>query len=58
MFIDRLLKEVKASAKNRTKEQRRQLLIDAHILDKDGVYDKNYFSKETVERSKKNRKVS
>lgn len=56
-----LIARVKNSAKNRTKSERRRLLVSAHILDeKTGSYDANFFSKSTVESSisKPSRKTS
>ena len=56
-----LIARVKSSAKNRTKSERRSLLISAHILDeKTGSYDARFFSKSTVESSvsKSSRKTS
>ena len=54
MSIIELINKAKISASTRTREERVQLLIDAHILDSTGShYDEKYFSKETVERSKK-----
>ena len=47
-----LLKKAKESAKNRTDEERRQILIDAKILTKKGHYHSRFFTKETVEKSK------
>lgn len=52
MDMIELLKRAKESAKNRTDEERRQLLIDAKILTKKGHYNSRFFSKETVEKSK------
>jgi len=52
MSIDELIAKVKESEKKRTQQQRRELLIKAHILDDNGHYDTRYFRKETVERSK------
>ena len=58
MSIDELIKKVEIAAKKRTKEERRQLLIDARIFDEDGVYDARYFSEKTVQESKRAKKVS
>ena len=52
MSIDELIAKVTASEKNRTNKQRHELLIKAHVLDKNGHYDAKYFSKKTVEKSK------
>ncbi|GEM_PF-1930804 len=53
MSIIELIEKAKISASKRSKEERTQLLIDAHILDRTGQhYDEKYFSKETVKRSK------
>lgn len=48
-----LLKKAKESSLKRTDEERRQILIDAKILTEEGVYHPNYFSEETVEKSRK-----
>ncbi len=48
-----LLKRAKESARLRSDEERRQLLVDAKILTKEGHYNSRFFSKETVEKSKK-----
>lgn len=48
-----LLKKAKESALKRTNEERRQILIDAKILTEEGVYHPDYFSEETVEKSRK-----
>lgn len=53
MDMVELLKRAKESAKVRTDEERRQILIDAKILTKEGNYNSRFFSKETVEKSKK-----
>ena len=52
MSIEELILKVKEAEKTRTPQQRRELLIKAHILDQDGHYDARYFRKETVEKSK------
>ena len=52
MSIEELIVKVKEAEKKRTPQQRRELLIKAHILDNDGYYDARYFRKETVEKSK------
>ena len=52
MSIEELIAKVKEAEKTRTPQQRRELLIKAHILDQDGNYDARYFRKETVEKSK------
>ena len=52
MSIEELIIKVKEAEKTRTPQQRRELLIKAHILDQDGYYDARYFRKETVEKSK------
>jgi hypothetical protein len=58
MSMVELMNKVKESASKRTDEEWNRLLIEARILDKDGNYDARYFSKETVERSKANKKKS
>jgi len=52
MSIEELIVKVKEAEKTRTPQQRRELLINAHILDNNGHYDARYFRKETVEKSK------
>lgn len=52
MDMTELLRKVKESAKNRTDEERFQLLVDAKILTKEGHFDPRFFSKETVRKSK------
>lgn len=52
MDMNELLRKAKESAKNRTDEERRKILIDAKILTKKGHYNSRFFSKETVEKSK------
>jgi len=53
MSVEELIKEIQESEKHITKAERRQRLIDARILDKNGHYDARYFRAETVEKSKK-----
>lgn len=48
-----LLKKAKESSLKRTDEEKRQILIDAKILTEEGVYHPDYFSEETVEKSRK-----
>jgi hypothetical protein len=52
MSIVELMQKAKKSASERTRQDRKTLLIDAHILDTNGNYDSVYFSKSTVQRSK------
>ena len=52
MSIEELIVKVQEAEKKRTPQQKRELLIKAHILDQDGYYDARYFRKETVEKSK------
>lgn len=53
MLMVELINKAKISASQRSKEERTQLLIDAHILDSTGQhYDEKYFSQDTVEKSK------
>jgi hypothetical protein len=47
-----LIDRIKLREINITPEQRRQRLINAHILDINGHFDSNYFSIETVNLSK------
>lgn len=56
MSMAELINSVKKSADKRTDEERTRLLIEAHILDKDGNYDARYFSPDTVKKSKANKK--
>jgi len=52
MSIEELIVKVQEAEKLRTPQQRRELLIKAHILDKNGHYDARYFREETVAKSK------
>ena len=52
MSIEELIESVKK--RKSTPEEMRDLLIKAKVLDEDGNYHKDYFSKETIERNKKN----
>ncbi len=52
MSITELMKKAKESARKRTREDRKRLLVKAHILDTDGYYDAKYFSKKTVTKSR------
>ena len=52
MHIQELTRRVKEAAKNRTPEERLQLLKDADILDEEGNFCKEYFSEETVAKDK------
>jgi len=52
MSITELMEKAKISASKRTQKDRKKLLIKAHILDSNGIYDSNYFSEQTVNRSK------
>ncbi len=58
MFIEELLKKIDRTHKTLTKEDRKQLLIDARILDNYGFYDKRYFSAKTVAKSKNINRLS
>ena len=58
MFIEELLKKIDRTHKTLTKEDRKQLLIDARILDNHGFYDKRYFSAKTVAKSKNINRLS
>jgi len=55
MSITELMEKAKISASKRTQQDRRKLLIQARILDSDGVYDSRYFSEQTVNKSKERR---
>lgn len=52
MDMIELLKRAKESAKNRTDEERRQLLIDAKILTKKGHYNSRFFQKKQSKKAK------
>ncbi len=52
MSIEEFIKKIKEDNKELTKAERKQRLIDARILDKNGYYDERYFRAETVEKSK------
>ncbi len=52
MSIEELIKKIGERHRDLTKEERRQLLIDARILDENGYYDSRYFRADTVEKSK------
>ena len=52
MSVEELIKRIKEDEKKLTKAERKQRLIEARILDKNGHYDKRYFRAETVEKSK------
>lgn len=51
--MTQLLKKAKESALKRTDEERKQILIDAKILTEEGIYHPDYFSEETVNKSRK-----
>lgn len=53
MSTAELIKKIQLSQRKITPAQRRQRLINAHILDNNGQFDSRYFSVETVN-SKKN----
>ena len=55
MSIIELMEKAKISASKRTPEDRKELLIEAHILDSNGVYDSKYFSETTVNKSRERR---
>ena len=55
MSIVELMEKAKLSANKRTKQDRKQLLVIANILDSNGIYDSRYFSEQTVNKSKKRR---
>jgi len=58
MSIVELMKKAKKSASKRTQNDRKKLLIEAHILDTSGNYDSEYFSKSTVQRSKATKRTA
>ena len=56
MDIRELTKQVKESAKTRTREENIQLLKDAKIIDESGYYCEEFFSEETVAKDRANGK--
>ncbi|MEL7010249.1 MAG: hypothetical protein AAFY50_16230 [Cyanobacteria bacterium J06648_1] len=56
MDIRELTKQVKESAKTRTREGNIQLLKDAKIIDESGYYCEEFFSAETVAKDRENGK--
>lgn len=56
MSIQELTKKVKQASKNRTHEERIDLLKKAHIIDNDGFYSSSFFSEETVRKDKQTAK--
>jgi len=52
MSIQELIKKTQEAARQRTPEQRLAFLQRANILDANGHYKAEFFSAETVERSK------
>jgi hypothetical protein len=55
MSMAELIEKVKEDAKTRTQAQTDEMLRKAYILDEDGYYCKDFFSAETVAKSKKER---
>lgn len=55
MNINKLIEKIKNSSVSRTQKDRLELLRDAYILDKDGYYHPEFFSKETVEKDRINK---
>ena len=55
MSITELMEKAKISASKRTRQDRKKLLIEAHVLDSSGVYDAKYFSERTVSKSRARR---
>ena len=55
MSITELMEKAKISASKRTQQDRKKLLINARVLDSNGVYDSRYFSEQTVNKSKARR---
>lgn len=53
MNIEKLTKKIKEDSPNRTEKERFQLLIESNILTPEGIYHPDYFSEETVEKSRK-----
>ena len=56
MDIRKLTKQVKESAKTRTREENIQLLRDAKIIDESGYYCEEFFCEETVAKDRANGK--
>ena len=52
MSVTELMQKAKVSASKRTKVERKKLLVEAKILNTRGNYYVNYFSQETVSKSK------
>lgn len=48
-----LIKRIKQTSKIMTSAQRKQRLVDAHIIKENGQYDPKYFSENTVKASKR-----
>jgi hypothetical protein len=53
MSIIDLTEKVKARAKTRTRQERKKLLVDAHILTEDGKFNSRFFSETTIEQDKR-----
>jgi hypothetical protein len=48
-----LISKIKKTSKKMSIEQRKERLIQAHIIKRNGEYDPKYFSLDTVKNSKK-----
>mgnify|MGYP000911728971 CR=1 FL=1 len=57
MSITELTKRVKEQSKNRTHEENVDLLKRANIIDNNGFYSENFFSKNTVDKDRKTGKA-
>lgn len=57
MSIRELTAKVKEASPHRTHEMRVRMLKAANIIDKDGYYSEQFFSKETVEKDRKSGKA-
>lgn len=47
-----LIAKIKKDSKKMTNSQRRQRLVDAHIINTSGEFDPKYFSSHTIKNSK------
>lgn len=52
MSITKLTEKVKLAAKHRTRQQRLVLLQKAKILDEEGEFHRDFFTKRTIEKGK------
>jgi len=56
MEIQELIEKIKKSSQNRTHAESISLLRNAHIIDSEGYYCSDFFSRETVEKDRKSQK--